>query len=191
MRTGMAETRFLRPAQAMKLAWGRWGWGFIDQGFSSVSNLGLTLLAARLLGPRGLGIVAIGFALYLVALGFQQTLISQPLVISTSTFAPSERSRATGCSLTATIVLGLTAALGFAQVRTPLIDPASAWRWWSSDAWPMGRWFAGDGAIYMIGGQVILFAMVALVGTAAIGGYRAAMTIFGPLTLLRPAVALP
>jgi O-antigen/teichoic acid export membrane protein len=262
----------------MERAWGRWGWGFIDQGFSSVSNFGLTILAARLLGPRGLGIVAIGFALYLVALGFQQTLISQPLVISTSTLAPSERSWATGCSVTATIVLALTvalvltgfgwmvggavgkglviiapwivpallqdhwrailfregrgpaaasndavwiigmvlflplawsvgtgwavvgcwgfgaalaAALGLAQVRAPWVDPASAWRWWRNDAWPMGRWLAGEGAIYMIGGQAILFAMVALVGTAAIGGYRAAMTIFGPLTLLRPAVALP
>ncbi len=274
----MAQIRFLRSARAMKLAWGRWGWGFLDQGFSSVSNFGLTLLAARLLGPRGLGIVAIGFALYLVALGFQQTLISQPLVISTSTLDPSERSWATGCSVTATIVLALTvalvltgfgwivggavgkglvviapwiapallqdhwrailfregrgpaaasndavwiigmvlvlplawsigtgwavvgcwgfgaalaAALGLAQVRAPWVGPASAWRWWSSDAWPMGRWLAGEGTIYMIGGQAILFAMVALVGTAAIGGYRAAMTIFGPLTLLRPAVALP
>lgn len=274
----MAETRIARPVKAMRLAWGRWGWGFTDQGFSSVRNFGLTLLAARLLGPKGLGEVAIGFATYFFALSFQQALISQPLVITSSTLTPSARSSATGGSVVATVAFALTAALvqagfglliggaagrglviiapwvipallqdhwravlfregrgfaaalndavwvvgmvvalplawtlhtgwavaacwgfgaalgaalGFVQTRVVWVRPVSAWRWWRGDAWPMGRWLAGDGAVYMIGGQAILVAMVVLLGTTAIGGYRAAMTIFGALTLLRPAVALP
>ncbi len=240
----MGKRHLARTAGISKPTWGRWAWGFIDQGFSSVSNFGLTLLAARLLGPGGLGVVAIGFALYLVALSFQRSLISQPLVISSSTLAPRERSEATASSVTATLMLalavalvlagfgallggavghglvlilgmvlslplawslhttwavigcwglgaGLGAALGLVQARATLAGPIAAWDWWKRDAWPMGRWLAGEGTIYMIISQTTLFVLVALLGTAAIGGYRAAATIFAPLTLLRPAIALP
>lgn len=274
----MGKRHLARTAEISRPAWGRWAWGFIDQGFSSVSNFGLTLLAARLLGPGGLGVVAIGFALYLVALSFQRSLISQPLVISSSTLAPPERSEATASSVTATLMLALAealalagfgtllggavghglvmiapwippallqdhwrailfresrgfaaaandgvwilgmvlslplawflhttwavigcwglgaalgAALGFVQARATLAGPIAAWDWSRRDAWPMGRWLAGEGTIYMIISQTTLFVLVALLGTAAIGGYRAAATIFAPLTLLRPAIALP
>src|SRR6266571_8752896 len=118
--TRMADKGFARPAEAMKLAWGRWGWGCIDQGFSSVSNFGLTILAARLLGPKGLGVVAIGFATYLFALSFQQALISQPLVITSSTLTPSARSSATNDSVFATMAFALTAALVLAGVGSLL-----------------------------------------------------------------------
>src|SRR5439155_25767092 len=100
----MDKERMARWSEIFRLARGRWAWGFIDQGFSSVSNFGLTLLAARLLGPGGLGVVAIGFALYLVALSFQRSLISQPLVISSSTLPSPERSEATASSVTATLM---------------------------------------------------------------------------------------
>jgi O-antigen/teichoic acid export membrane protein len=261
-----------------KPAWGRWAWGFVDQGFSSVSNFGLTLLAARLLGPGGLGIVAIGFAFYLVALSIQRTLISQPLIISSSTLARSERSRATASSVTATLALGLAVALvlvgvgsllggtighglvaiapwvlpalvqdhwravlfresrgfaaaandgvwilgmalslplalslrtswavigcwglgaafggamGFVQTRVPVAGPIAAWEWVRWEAWPIGRWLAGDGTVYLIVSNITLFVLVAILGTAAMGGYRAASSIFAPLSVLRPAVALP
>jgi O-antigen/teichoic acid export membrane protein len=55
----------------------------------------------------------------------------------------------------------------------------------------MGRWLAGEGTVYLIVSHTSLFVLVAILGTAAMGGYRAASTIFAPLSLLRPAVALP
>jgi len=243
-----------------------------------VSNFGLTLLAARLLGPRGLGVVVVGFALYLVALSFQRTLISQPLVISSSTRTSSDRSNSTACSVTVTLLLGLTAAillagfgwllggtvghglvmigpwlvpallqdhwravlfrdqrgmaaavndgvwilgmivslplawwlhttgaviacwgagaalgagLGVLQTKVPMAAPTAAWEWWRRVAWPMGRWLASEGTVYLVISQSTLFVLVGILGTAPIGGYRAVATIFAPLTLLRPAVALP
>ena len=58
------------------------GWGLIDQGFSSATNFGLSVLAGRLLGPDGLGTVFIGFATYLLILEFQHSLLQDPLAIS-------------------------------------------------------------------------------------------------------------
>jgi O-antigen/teichoic acid export membrane protein len=58
------------------------GWGFVDQGFSSLTNLGLSVLAGRLLGPRGLGNVFIGFTLYTLVLEFQRSLLQEPYVVA-------------------------------------------------------------------------------------------------------------
>jgi O-antigen/teichoic acid export membrane protein len=272
--TRPAGTATLPPQRVPR----RLAWGFIDQGLSSFSNFGITLLAARLLGPSGLGVVVIGFATYLIALSFQRTLISEPLVICSTNLPAADRSRAARASVTATLALGVTAAallagiglalggapgrglvlvapwivaallqdhwrsilfregrgfaaasndavwvvgmaiaaplgselrtvwavvgcwgfgaalaavLGFAQTRIAPAPFGAAWRWWNRDAWPLGKWLAGEGVVYMAGSQATLFALVGILGTAAIGGLRAATTIFGPLTLLRPAVALP
>jgi O-antigen/teichoic acid export membrane protein len=57
-------------------------WGVIDQGCSSAVNFGLTVVAARLLGPEGVGAVCIGFTVYLVALGLLSALVGDPLVVS-------------------------------------------------------------------------------------------------------------
>ena len=59
-------------------------WGVVDQGFSSLTNLSLTLLGAQLVGPAGLGTIAIGFSVYVLVLTVQRTLISQPVVLSSS-----------------------------------------------------------------------------------------------------------
>jgi O-antigen/teichoic acid export membrane protein len=256
----------------------RVAWGFVDQGLSSVSNFAITLLAARLLGPSGLGMVVIGFATYLLALSFQRTLIAQPLVISSTSLGTADRSYAARASVTATLALGVAATVllagiglalggapgrglvlvapwmvaallqdhwrtilfreergfaaasndaawvvamaiavpvawelrtgwavvgcwgfgaavaavvGLAQTRLAPAPLETSWRWWHREAWPLGKWLAGEGVVYMAGSQATLFALVGILGTAAIGGLRAATTIFGPLTLLRPAVALP
>ena len=64
-----------RP-QDRERAWGAryFSWGFISQGFSSATNLGLSVLAARALGSGGLGVVAIAFSTYLMALGFGRAI---------------------------------------------------------------------------------------------------------------------
>ena len=55
-------------------------WGFVSQGFSSGTNFALTLIGARVLGPGGLGVIAIAYTTYLVVLSFQRALVTDPLV---------------------------------------------------------------------------------------------------------------
>jgi hypothetical protein len=56
-------------------------WGLFDQGFSSATNLGLAVLAGRLTGPGGLGVVYLGFTAYLAAISLQRALVTDPLVV--------------------------------------------------------------------------------------------------------------
>jgi O-antigen/teichoic acid export membrane protein len=67
------------------------GWGFLDQVFSSATNFGLVILAGRALGPSGLAAVFIGFTLYLIALGFQRSLITEPLIARSSVLLDAPR----------------------------------------------------------------------------------------------------
>lgn len=89
--------------------------GFVDQSFSSATNFGLSLIAGRLLGPSGLGEVFLGFSVYLVGMGLQRRLLTDPLVASTAG-ADVRRGRDTaGLSVTVAIAAGLGAtAVAFA-----------------------------------------------------------------------------
>jgi len=84
--------------------------GFVDQGFSSATNLGLVLLAGRALGPSGLGAVALGIAAYLTCLGFQRALISEPLVARSSTVGSNGRPEWTNRALSVAIIAAATGA---------------------------------------------------------------------------------
>jgi O-antigen/teichoic acid export membrane protein len=66
-------------------------WGFVDQACSSATNFSLSLIAGRILGPDGLGVIVIGFSAYLLALGFQSSLLTTPLVSSTAALPPERR----------------------------------------------------------------------------------------------------
>ena len=66
-------------------------WGGIDQAFSSATNLGLSILAGRLLGASGLGVIFIGFSVYLFCLSLARGFITAPFVIATSALEKSER----------------------------------------------------------------------------------------------------
>jgi len=59
-------------------------WGLVDQGLSSASNLGLSVVAARALGSRGLGVLAIGFSAYLFSLAAQRAFVTDPLTVHTA-----------------------------------------------------------------------------------------------------------
>lgn len=87
------------------------GWGFGDQATSSATNLLLTIAAARVLGVHSLGLVVIGFAVYLAALGFQRALISQPLVVSTAALPQEKREAGSRCAVVASLLLGAIVAL--------------------------------------------------------------------------------
>lgn len=88
------------------------GWGFLDQAASSATNLLLTLAGARVLGAHGLGVVAVGFTAYLLLLGVQRALVSQPLVVSTAASDPVEARAGTRGALT--IAIGAAGLSGLA-----------------------------------------------------------------------------
>ena len=85
----------------------RFAWGTLAQIFSSTTNFGLSVLAARMLGPAGLGMVTIGFSAYLMTMAFARAVVSDPLIVASSPMAPPERAAATQRALTAIIVLGI------------------------------------------------------------------------------------
>jgi O-antigen/teichoic acid export membrane protein len=253
-------------------------WGFVDQAFSSATNFGLTLLAARALGPSGLGIVVIAFAAYLLILAFQRALLTDPLVTSSAALGSDDRSLAIRRGLTVdlfsamgatllAVVLGVTihgdvgralliiapwllpalvqdfwrtilfqerraasaaandgcwaivmvftaplawmsgtdwaivgcwgsgalasALLGFAQTRARLAPPRRAFSWWHAQLWPFGRWLGVQGLVSAVTSSAIVFVLNGLLGVKALGGLRAAQTLFAPLTLMLPAISLP
>ena len=86
-------------------------WGFVSQGLSSATNLGLSLLGARVLGPGGLGSVAIGFASYLTILGFQRALVTEPLVAMSARSSSEVRAQSARRTLTVALMGSAAAAV--------------------------------------------------------------------------------
>jgi O-antigen/teichoic acid export membrane protein len=95
-------------------------WGFVSQGASSVTNFGLSLLAGIVLGPKGLGTIFIGFTGYLLVLGFQRALITDPLVSTSSSSPVAERLAASRAGLTASLLWAGGAVAAFASIGLAL-----------------------------------------------------------------------
>ena len=97
------------------------GWGFVSQLASSATNFGLSWVAARLLGPDGLGVVFLGFSCYLIALEFQRALLTDPLVARSAALAGEERAAATRNGLAMALLMSLAGALllGLAGLLLP------------------------------------------------------------------------
>src|SRR3954468_7295031 len=70
-------------------------WGGIDQGLSSATNLGLSILAGRFLGEAGLGVAFLGFAACFLSLSVVRGFVTAPFVVVTATLDPAERDDAT------------------------------------------------------------------------------------------------
>jgi O-antigen/teichoic acid export membrane protein len=238
----------------------------------------LSLLAGRLLGPSRLGAIFVGFSFYLLAMGFQRSLITDPLLATTASLDNDARRGATRSALTMALLLaavattllfvasvmvpsnvghglilfvpwlvpalvqdfwrsvlfrdrrGAAGALndtlwfagmavtlplvllvrtdwivvanwgfgalvgattGFIQSRLPPAETRISVRWWTTRAWKLGRWLAAESVIYTISSQLLVFLLAGILGTRSLGGLRAVQTMFGLLTLLAPALALP
>lgn len=67
-------------------------WGVVDQAFSSITNLGVSIVAARLLGASGLGVVFVGFSAYLFALAAQRAFVTDPLTVHAAPLEPEAAS---------------------------------------------------------------------------------------------------
>jgi O-antigen/teichoic acid export membrane protein len=98
-------------------------WGLIDQGASSATNFGLSLLAGRLLGASGLGVITVGFSAYLAVLVFHRALLSEPLVITSSTADADDQAHSSGAGISGTVVLGIAAAVGIGLIGFFLKGP--------------------------------------------------------------------
>ena len=98
-------------------------WGIVDQGLSSATNLLMSLLAGRLLGAAGLGVIFLGFSAYLVALSFVRGLITDPFVVATAALDREERDSATRACMT--LVLGAAIVITTLMVAIGLVvaDP--------------------------------------------------------------------
>jgi O-antigen/teichoic acid export membrane protein len=92
------------------------GWGFVSQGASSVTNFGLSLLAGIFLGPKGLGVVFIGFTLYLLALGFQRSLFSDPLISTSSSSEAAQTKADSRAALSACLVWASVVCIAFVSI---------------------------------------------------------------------------
>ena len=119
-------------------------WGFVSQGLSSCTNLALSLMAGRVLGPGGLGVISVSFLTYLTLLGFQRALITDPLVAFSAPLPLDERRAFANRALTLVLVGALVAtglALGVSfpasgaiargiLLSTPWILPALLQDFW-------------------------------------------------------------
>jgi O-antigen/teichoic acid export membrane protein len=86
-------------------------WGLIDQVLSSASNFGLALIAGRSLGARGLGAISVAFSVYLLLLGFQRALVTDPIVIASANWDRQPRKAAAGSALSIVLIGSMLAAV--------------------------------------------------------------------------------
>ena len=82
-------------------------WGFSDQLCSSLTNFGLTIITGRALGPDALGVVAIGFSAYVIALVFQRALITEPHTVLSANLPMDQRRVISRRTVTMSLVAGL------------------------------------------------------------------------------------
>lgn len=104
---------------------GQVSWGFIDQGFNSATNFGLTVVAGRLLGPDGLGIVYIGFSVYLLALSLSRALIMDPIVVVSAHLDRSGREAGGRAAVTMVMTVGGLASVVMALLGLALSGPVA------------------------------------------------------------------
>ncbi len=119
-------------------------WGVVDQGVSSATNLGLSILAGRLLGSAGLGVIFLGFSMYLLALNFVRGLITEPFVVATSALERPEQDAATRACMTlvlvvATVLAGLMLAAGLV-IGDPLGRSLLIFAPWAGAALVQDQW---------------------------------------------------
>lgn len=92
----------------------------VDQGVSSLTNLGVSLVAARYLGARTFGIFTAAFLLYVLLLGINRGLASEPLAVRyASTESPSDRKAAESATGVA-LVIGIATVVALLPVMLVL-----------------------------------------------------------------------
>lgn len=253
-------------------------WGAASQAMSSATNFLLSVVAGRLLGPAGLGVVALSFSIYLLCLGFHRALVTDPLVVTSAPAGSADRAARASRAAVLTVLSGLavSAFLGIAALLLPapwggaagalapwlpllllqdlwrsvlfrdrrpvagaLLDliwvlamagtlpvallrpsaatavtvwglggalgavagwwlagggwdwPRAAVTWWREEASSLGRWLALEGVVFSAGTWAATALVTGLLGAEALGALRAVQSLFAPMSLVGPALALP
>lgn len=96
------------------------GWGLVDQGFSSATNFGGSVLAARMLSSHEFGGFAVGFSLYLIVLGLSRSWSSEPLMVRFAAASREEQGEAIRQGAAASIAVGATGGLALAAASPVL-----------------------------------------------------------------------
>jgi O-antigen/teichoic acid export membrane protein len=86
---------------------GRLSWGVADQALSSLTNFGIGICVARLLGTSELGAFSLAFVTYLVALSATRGLATDPLLVRYSGVEPASWRRAVKDATGMVTVVGL------------------------------------------------------------------------------------
>jgi O-antigen/teichoic acid export membrane protein len=254
------------------------GWGLVAQVFSSATNFGFALLAGRLLGPGGLGLLFIGFSGYFLVLALQRATVTQPLIVHSATLPAVDRLQLAGSGITVIALTGAaagclfgllglgvgghagrglllfapwlipsllqeywkailfqegkalagatsdvvrfgamcTAALlvlvrhadymiaaswglgacaglviALVGLRTLPKPPREALRLWGGKAWALGRWLGVREVLFQTGTYSTVLVLASVLGTADLGGLRAAQALFSPFSLIDAAFVLP
>ncbi len=132
-------------------------WGFVAQGFASATNFGLSVLAGRLLGPGGLGVVFIGFSAYQLVLGLQRATVTQPLVAHAAPLTAPKRLQLIHSGLAIVVSSGLVASVALATaglivggdigrgfvVFAPWVVPGVLQEFWKAVLFQEGKASAG------------------------------------------------
>lgn len=103
------------PRNRLRQAARRYGWGFGDQLFSSLTNFALSILVARTVTVEEFGSFSLVLATYLLGLGASRAVSSEPLTVRHSESSSAEWKKATamatGSALSIGIALGLVSLL--------------------------------------------------------------------------------
>lgn len=91
-------------------AWGAASLAVMDQGISSATNVGVSLVAARYLGARSFGIFSAAFLLYVVALGMARALTTEPFAVRYAASPLAVRNTAATAALGTAVALGAVSA---------------------------------------------------------------------------------
>ena len=95
-------------------------WGFVAQAFSSATNFALTIVAGRLLGPSGLGVVVIGFGAYQFVAGLQRAIVIQPLIAESAPLPKTERQRLAESGLSVVAIFTAVATIAVVVIGVAL-----------------------------------------------------------------------
>jgi O-antigen/teichoic acid export membrane protein len=96
-------------------------WTAFDQVLSSISNVLISLALARSSGAEGLGVFTAVFAGYLVALGFQRSLIGEPVLALADRPRESIGKEALTLSLSFAVGVGLLSVLSGVALSIPIL----------------------------------------------------------------------
>jgi O-antigen/teichoic acid export membrane protein len=122
-----SRTRGSRPAGVREWASGYFGasarqgaWALVDQGMVSGARFATTIIVGRTCGAEELGLYALGFALFVLILVLQESLILTPYTVLGSREQPATRRELAGSVLVHHGVLVVLAMITFAVSATIL-----------------------------------------------------------------------